>query len=61
MKELITKAKMWLEYIGGVSETPPQPLPSGTVTWLLGVWWLLLIGLIILFSGQGSRFIYIDF
>lgn len=61
MKQLVTKWIMWLEYIGGVSDTPPQPLSSGEVTWLLGTWWLLLIGLIVLFSGQGSRFIYIDF
>ncbi len=49
------------EYLGGERDSPPArfPLPPGSLLW--GLWWAGLTGLIILFCGQSSKFIYIDF
>ena len=49
------------EYLGGSRDAPPSrmlPVP-GSPLW--GLWWGLLSALILLFSGQSSKFIYIDF
>ena len=53
--------KQLLEYIGGSSDECPAwfRLPVASPLW--GLWWGLLICLIILFCGQASKFIYIDF
>lgn len=49
-----------LEYLGGARDTAPAGWPSmGPLAW--GVWWAVLIALILVFSGQTSKFIYIDF
>lgn len=50
------------EYAGGVLEDPPLP----SLDWmrspvLWGIWWAILILVIAAFSGQSSKFIYIDF
>ena len=56
---------IWLkhaaEYLGGERDSPPPglPLPLDSPIW--GLWWGGLLGLIILFCGQTSKFIYIDF
>ncbi len=34
---------------------------SQSIPWWLGLWWGLLVGAILLFCGQTSKFIYIDF
>ncbi len=53
--------KALCEYLEGC-DTPPPPgaerLESG---WLRGLWWGTLLGMVILFCGQASKFIYIDF
>ena len=53
--------KEFCEYLGGERDTPPQGLnfPLASPWW--GVWWAVLIALILVFSGQTSKFIYIDF
>jgi hypothetical protein len=49
-----------LEYVGGAAEAPPNGLrPLSPVA--LGLFWGLLLCAILVFSGQASRFIYIDF
>ena len=52
--------KMFCEHLGGCSEQPP---PGGVplAWWWRGLWWGLLIGAILMFCGQSSKFIYIDF
>lgn len=35
--------------------------PILSSAWLRGIWWATLIGAILLFCGQTSKFIYIDF
>jgi hypothetical protein len=53
--------KHLLEYIGGEIDEPPRGLrlPLGSPWW--GLWWGLLACAIMVFCGQASRFIYIDF
>ena len=49
------------EYLEGARAEPPpgwEWLASGLVR---GLWWGLLAGAILLFCGQTSKFIYIDF
>jgi hypothetical protein len=57
MKSLIH----WLEYLNGAQDQPPSHFPLRHAWWLLAVWWLFLLLLIASFSGQSSKFIYIDF
>lgn len=54
--------KHFLEYLGGASEEPPRGFGgiAGQPLWW-GFWWAFLIGVIIFFCGQTSKFIYIDF
>lgn len=49
------------DYLGGSREEPPAGAVFLTSPWWLGIWWGLLAGLILLFCGQTSKFIYIDF
>jgi hypothetical protein len=51
----------WLEYLNGAKDQPPPHFPTRHAWWLLAIWWLFLLLLIAAFSGQSSRFIYIDF
>lgn len=57
----LTWFKHSLEYLGGERDTPPEgwSLRPNSLWW--GVWWAILIALIVAFSGQTSKFIYIDF
>jgi hypothetical protein len=49
------------EYLGGQRDESPIVLwlPLSSPLW--GLWWGWLISLIVLFCGQSSKFIYIDF
>jgi hypothetical protein len=60
MKTLVM-VKAALEYLGGVTDEPPSgfKLKLDSLWW--GVWWGLLAMGIVLFCGQSSKFIYIDF
>jgi hypothetical protein len=54
--------KHLLEYLGGAQDDPPPGFPISLVhAWFWGLWWGVLVGLIFIFSGQSSKFIYIDF
>lgn len=58
----LDKIKVLFEYLGGVHEELPIP----SLTWMQGpiwwgIWWAALILLTLTFSGQTSKFIYIDF
>jgi hypothetical protein len=51
-----------LEYLGGERDEPPACFSvtlSNSLFW--AIWWLVLIEVIYVFSGQSSKFIYIDF
>jgi hypothetical protein len=53
--------KSVFDYLGGSLEEPPSGATFLASPWWLGIWWGLMIGLILLFCGQTSKFIYIDF
>ena len=58
---VLSWTKDFFDYLGGSREEPPPGASLlGSPLWL-GIWWGLLIGLILLFCGQTSKFIYIDF
>ena len=48
------------EYLEGASDEPPAGLiPLTSPLW--GLWWAALLIIILVFGGQTSKFIYIDF
>jgi hypothetical protein len=49
------------DYLGGAEDLPPDglSLPASSPLW--GLWWGALTIVIVLFCGQASKFIYIDF
>ena len=49
------------EYIGGEQDEPPVGLPLSIRSPLWGLWWGALLCVILVFCGQSSKFIYIDF
>jgi len=62
MLQLFERFKTICEYAGGVQDD----LPPAWLAWMRnplwwGIWWAILILLIVAFSGQSSKFIYIDF
>jgi hypothetical protein len=62
VQQFLREIKSVLEYISGVSEDLPLEAfrwMRGPLWW--GAWWAVLILLIVAFSGQSSKFIYIDF
>ena len=61
VSNLLRWLKHLFDYLGGSREEPPANIPFLVSPWWLGLWWGLLIGVILLFCGQTSKFIYIDF
>jgi len=54
--------KQALEYLGGERDEAPAGFPISLGNWVLwAIWWGALALLIFVFSGQSSKFIYIDF
>jgi hypothetical protein len=53
--------KQLLEYVGGERDNSPSKFLPDVRSPLWGLWWGLLGCLIVLFCGQSSKFIYIDF
>ena len=51
-----------LEYLAGERDEPPAHFPVTLSNFLFwGIWWSILVGIVFIFSGQSSKFIYIDF
>ena len=51
-----------LEYLGGSQDAPPPGFPVQLSNWFFwGLWWAALTLAVYIFSGQSSKFIYIDF
>lgn len=60
--QLIAWLQHFLEYLGGEQDEPPAGFRvtlSNVLFW--GLWWGVLVTIILVFSGQSSKFIYIDF
>ncbi len=53
--------KHFFDYLGASEEEPPPGARFLASPVWLGIWWGVLIALILLFCGQTSKFIYIDF
>jgi len=51
-----------MEYLAGEIDAPPEGFPVALTNFQFwGLWWCILVGVIYIFSGQSSKFIYIDF
>lgn len=59
--QLLAWAKHAAEYLSGSRDNPPTGFSLSLRSLALGVLWTVLAGVILLFCGQSSRFIYIDF
>jgi hypothetical protein len=53
--------KHFLEYLGGAQDSPPADLRMNLNSLWWGLWWGILLLAIVMFCGQTSKFIYIDF
>lgn len=53
--------KALLEYLGGSRDEAPAFFRLSLASPWWGIWWGILLCLIIIFCGQSSKFIYIDF
>jgi hypothetical protein len=59
--EYLRWLKHLAEYLGGAQDGPPPGVRLGPGSPWWGLWWGVLALLIVLFCGQSSKFIYIDF
>jgi hypothetical protein len=57
----MSQMKELLERLGGARDLPEEWLSRGWVMLAWGLWWGLLLVVIMCFCGQTSKFIYIDF
>lgn len=56
------RLKQAAEYLAGEVDEPPTGFPVAVSNWFFwGLWWGAMAVLIFIFSGQSSKFIYIDF
>lgn len=49
------------DYLMGRTDTPPSRLLPATTSVFWGLWWGILLITALIFCGQSSKFIYIDF
>jgi hypothetical protein len=62
MARALEWAKGLAEYLAAERDQAPAGFPITLGNWLFwGLWWAALAILIFVFSGQSSKFIYIDF
>ena len=62
MTDALAAIRACLDFMGGVHTAPPPRMArwiSNPIVW--GIWWAFLMLVVLAFSGQASRFIYIDF
>jgi hypothetical protein len=50
-----------LEYLGGARDVSPDGHTPALHSRFWGIWWFLMVIVILYFSGQSTKFIYIDF
>jgi hypothetical protein len=58
---ILSWIKHFFDYLSASREEPPPGADFLASPLWVGIWWGLMIGLILLFCGQTSKFIYIDF
>ncbi len=60
--ETLLWIKHLIDYVAGAADEPPLGAPNFvTSAVFVGIWWAALLVMITIFSGQTSKFIYIDF
>lgn len=63
--ERLRKGLLWgvalSDYLSGRADAPPSRLGLRPQSIFWGIWWGLLLGVVLIFCGQSSKFIYIDF
>jgi hypothetical protein len=60
--ETLLWIKHLIDYVAGAADEPPPGAPNFvTSAVFVGIWWAALLVMITIFSGQTSKFIYIDF
>jgi len=58
----LTWCQNFLEYLAGEKDEAPEGFAVTLSNFLFwGIWWCVLLGIMFIFSGQSSKFIYIDF
>jgi len=58
---VLQRVKDLADYLGGCTDVPPPGFPIGVASWTWALWWGVLALLIIVFGGQATKFIYVDF
>jgi hypothetical protein len=58
---LLLRLKEVADYLGGAADAPPPGLAMPPRSWLWALWWAVLALLVLVFCGQTTKFIYIDF
>ena len=58
---LLRNLKPAISYLCGFEDAPPPGWRLSLASPWWGLWWTVLLALVILFCGQSSKFIYIDF
>jgi hypothetical protein len=48
-------------YLGGRTDAPPRLFQASLSSPFWGLWWGILLVIALIFCGQSSKFIYIDF
>jgi hypothetical protein len=56
----VNSIKGWLEYLGGARDVAPGGFIIDS-PWFWAIWWSALFLAAWVFSGQSSKFVYIDF
>jgi len=57
----LQSVKAICDYAAGAGDEAPDGWPAMPMTWAWAMWWGALTLVIVLFCGQASKFIYIDF
>jgi hypothetical protein len=58
---LLRRLRELADYVGGCADAVPPGVPIGLASWIWALWWGVLSLLVIVFCGQATKFIYIDF
>jgi len=61
ISQMYEKIRTVCDYASGLGDDPPRDKLPRLTSSLWGVWWATLLILSLIFCGQGSKFIYIDF
>ncbi|HEY2433891.1 MAG TPA: hypothetical protein VGI12_14545 [Vicinamibacterales bacterium] len=58
---LLRRLKDLADYVAGCTDTPPPGVSIGVASWAWALWWGALGLFVLVFCGQATKFIYVDF